>query len=385
MTNRIIWLDGARAVLMLLGVLLHGADVFAEPNHWLVQNDSGHPAFNALVWFIHSFRMPAFFVIGGFFCAYAYQRFPVSRFLRIRLAKIGIPLLATALTFNLLQDMFLSLVVEDETDLASYFTDGRIGIFFAEGLWQSHLWFLTFLIVYHLFYAASAPAMQWLSLRHAARRIFTPSRQWLFANPYLLALLCLVPPALAKLFPVLWDDFFGLFTAYQLLFYVPFFCFGVAAYFWRSLLDSFCRFRAIDLPLLTAAMLIAFHQPLETGTPLDDVIHVYAYGLSAWLMARLVFVACRLAASTGRVVGYLSDASFSVYLFHHLLIVVGGWLVAQVEFPILLEFLALTTAVSAIALGLHHYLVLRHPLLRFLFNGRLLRPRAEPRPVLTAP
>lgn len=380
--SRIQWLDGARAVLMLLGVALHAADVFAEPNEWLVANDAGHPAFNLLVWFIHAFRMPAFFIIAGFFCAYSYRRFRPAGFLRSRLAKIGLPLAATALTFNLWQDIFLSLQAGSADTLAGYFTDGHIGVFFTQGLWQSHLWFLTYLVLYHLAYAALAPAMQCLGLADLADRIATPSRQPLLASPYLLALLCIGPPALADLVPALWETVFAIFTGYHLLFYVPYFAFGAAAYRWRAMLDGFCRFRALDLPMLAGALLIAYDQPELTGTDLDDAIHVYAYGLSAWLLARLVFVACRAAVSTGRIVAYLSDASFSVYLVHHLLVVLGGWLVAQLALPIVLEYFALVAGVCAIALALHHVLVLRHPLLRLLFNGR---PPARQAPLRSAP
>lgn len=384
--SRILWLDGARAALMLLGVVLHAADVFTDPNEWLVGHDPGHPAFNLVAWFIHTFRMPAFFIIAGFFCAYSWRRFAPAAFLRSRLAKIGIPLAATALTFNLWQDIFLKLKDGEADGLAGYFTDGHLGAFFTEGLWQSHLWFLTYLILYHLAFALAAPAMRILGLVPLAERLVTPARQPLLASPYLLALLCILPPTLASLLPSLWDTILAIFTGYHLLLYLPYFAFGLVAHRRRAVLDAFCRFHAIDLPVLAAALLIAYRQPALTGTDLDDVLQVYAYGLSAWLLARLVFVACRRAVSTGRVVAYLSDASFSVYLFHHFLVVIGGWLAAQVALPILLEYLVLVAAVSAIALALHHFLVLRHPLLRLLFNGRLPRARQGPlRPAAPLP
>ena len=382
-SSRILWLDAARAGLMLMGLVLHSANVFAEPSTWLVRNDRLDPGFSVLVWVIHSFRMPAFFIIAGFFCAYSHHRFGAGGFLRTRLAKIGIPLVATALTFNLWQDIVVFFASDRAPSLAAYVADGHLRGFFTRGGWQGHLWFLTFLIVYHLAYAAAAP----LGTRLAP----LPPRLSPAAcgNPYLLAVACLVPPALAKLCPALWEGAFGIFTGYHLLFQVPFFAFGALAYHHRAALDAFCRFRAIDLPLLAASFLVAFHLPEPTGTDLDTALQVYANGLCAWLTARLVFVACRQAVSTGRTVRYLSDAAFSVYLSHHFLIVVGGWLLAQFDWPILLEYVALVAASSLVALALHHFVVLRVPLLRLLFNGHWPRPpsaRQQPlRPASSTP
>lgn len=371
--SRILWLDGARAALMLLGVVLHAAQVFAEPSTWLVRNDGLHPGFSVLVWIIHNFRMPAFFIIAGFFCAYAHRRFGQGGFLRNRLSRIGIPLVATALTFNLWQDMFRFVFDTPAGSVAAYVTEGRIGIFFAQGFWQVHLWFLTFLILYHLAYAAAAPAAVWRG-ELAARLARAPAG--LLGRPIVLALTCLAAPLLAKLVPALWTSVYGIFTGYHLLFHAPFFLFGVLALHRREVLDAFVRFRPADLPLVAGAGLVAYHAPQLTGTVLDVVLEVYAAGLFAWLMARLLFAICRRAITGGWLARYLSDASFSFYLSHHFLIVVGGWLLAQVAWPLLLEYLLLVVAVSAIAIALHHFLVLRHPLLGLLFNGRM--PRAAP-------
>ncbi len=60
-------LDNLRAILMWLGIVLHVAAVYTThpmPNVWL---DEQRTAFaDALVSFIHVFRMPAFFILAGF-------------------------------------------------------------------------------------------------------------------------------------------------------------------------------------------------------------------------------------------------------------------------------------------------------------------------------
>lgn len=55
-------LDAARSVLMMLGVVLHAANVYAEPATWLVSDPVRSEGLRAVSDTIHVFRIPAFFV-----------------------------------------------------------------------------------------------------------------------------------------------------------------------------------------------------------------------------------------------------------------------------------------------------------------------------------
>ena len=70
-TERIHSLDSLRAIMMLLGLVLHSALTYNVTNHghaWLLKDpESTNIATDSIVFLIHFFRMPIFFLVAGFF------------------------------------------------------------------------------------------------------------------------------------------------------------------------------------------------------------------------------------------------------------------------------------------------------------------------------
>ena len=66
--ERIDYMDSMRATLMMLGVFVHSVQKY---------NYSDEPAtiMMNVALFLHIFRMPAFFVVSGFFCHFTLQRY----------------------------------------------------------------------------------------------------------------------------------------------------------------------------------------------------------------------------------------------------------------------------------------------------------------------
>ena len=62
--------DSLRAAMMLLGLVIHSAMgyvTFPTDRVWPFKDPHPSTVFDLLVTFIHTFRMPVFFVIAGFF------------------------------------------------------------------------------------------------------------------------------------------------------------------------------------------------------------------------------------------------------------------------------------------------------------------------------
>ena len=69
-------LDALRAAMMLLGLVLHSAASYTRTplgDAWPYHDPHTNVAFDLLVFFIHLFRMPLFFVVAGFFAALLYS------------------------------------------------------------------------------------------------------------------------------------------------------------------------------------------------------------------------------------------------------------------------------------------------------------------------
>jgi len=139
--TRLYYMDAMRSVLMMLGIFSHTSYIYHSNIHWQI-NSTEHLAL--LDWLSNaqlSFRMQAFFAISGFFCALTLSRYPVVKFLRVRLVRIALPMLVTGATLNLIQNIFL-----ESRGLYDFTFRGH---FFAAE-WVSHLWFLRNLVFYFL-------------------------------------------------------------------------------------------------------------------------------------------------------------------------------------------------------------------------------------------
>ena len=89
MTNRLHSLDFLRAFALLMGVLLHVLMLFLEPF------DGSEPRLGASIIFIwiHTWRMPLFMLLAGFFTTLSIQNRDVGNYAINRLIRLGVPIL----------------------------------------------------------------------------------------------------------------------------------------------------------------------------------------------------------------------------------------------------------------------------------------------------
>ena len=89
MTDRLHSLDFLRALALLMGVLLHALMLFLEPF------DGSEPRLGASIIFIwiHTWRMPLFMLLAGFFTALSIHNRDVGNYALNRLIRLGVPIL----------------------------------------------------------------------------------------------------------------------------------------------------------------------------------------------------------------------------------------------------------------------------------------------------
>lgn len=363
---RLHYLDAMRSVLMLMGVVLHAAIPY-DSGPWRLKDEARLPLLDAVGWAIHLFRMPAFFVVAGFFAMYLLARRSTAAFLRERLRRVGVPLLATLLSLNVFQ-----VWLTDGGGGAAGFLRGALWPAWGSGSLVSHLWFLAVLALYFCLVGLFASPLRGLA-RHAAAA--WTCRPWVL----LLALAVAIPvplavAVLAKLVdPLLETQLLGMVRLDELLLYLPCFALGILLQAWPGLFDRFAR---CTWPLLvlagagaTGAYLTAGHDAIPYRAA-----NLLATALLAWMVVRLVFAGFRAWLDRpSRTFAYLSDASYSIYLFHHLVVI----LVASALLPLQLgpgwKFLLVLAVATLLPLAAHHFLIRRSALLGYLFNGRTPR------------
>ena len=369
-TGRLYFMDAARGTLMMLGIFLHTANVYGI-QHWLVNDRERSALFDALVAFIHDFRMPAFFMISGYFASRSLTRYGVAKFLGIRGVRIGVPLLVTALTLNVLQLYLVSIHGGDQRSFGEYLRSGHILASFVDGRGIAHLWFLVNLLLYFLLFALAVFLLRGSAIGHklvlGCVRI-TPIRHPALLL-ILLPLLNVAVLALLHAVPALYTTV--VVPVPDLLLYAPFFCFGLMMFAVPKALLVMTEADPGVLLVTLAAAGAALEHPFGGTGLAANTIEAYFGCLLSWLGAywTLVFfkTLCNRATPLFKV---LADSSYTIYLFHELVVILFAWWLLGSDASIYAKFVVIVVATFVVTLSLDRLVIRRADVLAVLFNGK---------------
>ncbi len=359
--SRIYYLDAMRSILMMLGIVLHAAVVLSDGS-WLFEINESN-LYNSISDFIHLFRMPAFFIISGFFCHMTLSRYGARLFLKVRIPRILIPLIVTALTLNSLQNYLLSgySPVEFSLYASEYWLEGR---------WVSHLWFLISLIYYffiftfcyYFFKTIVVTLLNWIS--------------WLYLRSSALSLILISIITVLTIKVSYLVSFIVPNNQYdwglgETLYYCIYFFFGFMAGHNRKVLDHFTQFSWSTI-IVTLLVLCSAYWLLESQLIASiNTLKLLITSLCSWLLSYFCFLLFkRLYNTQSKFFSYFSEASYSIYLFHHVLIIAYAIVLHQFALPYWLMFLLLMLITFITTVIIHHFIINRLTLLKLLFNGK---------------
>jgi len=361
-SERIYYMDSMRAALMMLGVVLHSAQVYNPHREWLVYSDNPVNTMMYVVSFIHIFRMPAFFVVSGFFCHFTLLRYDIKKFLNVRIRRLIIPFFATAVTLNSIQAFVLSYTGWRNFDFIRYVDRGE---------YVSHLWFLLSLTIYFLSVAFLANFFK----KYAAFISDRVSRIFLFMPPT--AVILLLPfisigiLALGKIGFPLYKNFFGVFDVFRLCQYLPYFLFGMMLSYKPEHLFRLRSGKTTCMLLCAALTSTALFRVIPLDGLAQSAVETWYSHFCSWTGVAVCFYLFHkfMNRASSRAL-FLSDASYTVYLFHHLLVLLFGLLCIHFGVSALVGVPAMIIVIFALTLLIHKYVILRFPLMRRLFNGK---------------
>ena len=326
-------LDWLRAIAALAVVALHAGIAYTiQPFPglaWPVHDSQPSPLVDAATWWIDSWIMPSFFMMGGLLAAQLFQRLGPIEFLRHRTRRLLVPL-AFACVVILPLDLYVWLlgwVVEERIPLKKLrsLKLGETG----RDLWGvAHLWFLQYLFVFCVAAWAVHQMFAWITRVSAQRDVgrFIALRFPLSALRFRLFIGLLAAVSALALW---WDPqiVIGFRHAWHplpanLLYYAP--CFAAGWWMMHHRSGDRRAARTAMMGLLASPVLFAAALPLihaHAASPLVGTQRVLLVGLftaCGWMTAlaalRLSLNPC---GSPPRVVVQLSQASFWLYLFHH--------------------------------------------------------------------
>lgn len=362
---------------MLLGIPYHVAMAYREGQGWIMNSGEGAMAFNWIAQTIHIFRMPAFFLIAGYFTALLLARRMPGEWLGGRLAQLGIPLLAALLTINPLLNIFC--------ELSNFSWWAALGSFdhnstTSGGYLVRHLWFLIVL----LYLSGFAALTVWLMPRLRDATLSLKTDSWIARNLTLTLIGTAIVLGLWEggVIELFWMG--GLATNLlqqwlrldQLIEFGPWFLLGCIVARAPALRHALYRF-SWPVALLAVATLTA-------NLLWREQVSWQPYGrfmdaLAAVFMTQLLFTTIkRIADRPSPLVQEIVRGSFTIYLFH--MPIMAGLILLGMQLAIPLSVKAVLVMALTMALSWAVWIVVRRsPLLSLLYAGVTPKKRAAAR------
>jgi len=336
--------DALRGSMMLLGVALHSATAYSTfPDVWWLKDPQTSRWADLFILWIHSFRLPLFFVMSGFLAALLVERRGVGGFLRNRAARLLLPfLLGMVAMYPFLK--IASVYCWSAARGAEPWR--RVEAWLAEGrLWRSlepmHLWFL---IVLMILCACAAAVEPWLRRALAGAWFGKLLESRAAAGVWAaVTLATLLPMQLGIL------DTPGSFVPQPrvVLAYAVFFIFGWGLYLHRERLGALQRFGAGSVAAGAVCAVFAAGaidrqlavQPQGNRLAHDGAALFTALGCWLSLLGLAGIALPRLSAESPRW-RYAADAAYWVYLFHPPVLVAAQIPMMRLGWPAELKFVA---------------------------------------------
>lgn len=375
-------LDNLRGILMWLGVVIHVAlnhITFESPVPW--KDNVTSVWADLLLIFIHTFRMPAFFILAGFFVAMLIIKNGPQGMLSNRLKRLALPfvifwpiVIFVTMTLAL---MFVSKIKLGYVSLDSSLMprDPNRSLFTT-----FHLWFLYYLILFCLLAA----------LVHRIAR-YIPSEWKNFGKVLLLKLakdwwgvICLTLPLVFV--GVFYKQGFltpdGSFVPnpLELVHYGCYFAFGCFFFCQKeTLLEHYKRycwryFSVGSLFFIVSLVAQKMSAQGELEPEYDRVILAFTYNILGWLWSfALIGTFMRYFNQQNKVLSYISDSSYWVYLVHFWGTLGFGIVLYDSSLSFFPKMLANILLTSASCLVSYHLLV------RYTWIGKLLNGKRHQR------
>ena len=378
-TERIHSLDSLRAIMMLLGLVIHSAITYGVTdwgNAWSLKDpNTVHLSNDYIVEFIHAFRMQIFFAVAGFFGAMLfYERKPL-KMIKNRVARIVMPFIVFVIILwptILFTFTYTRLVFGGDPEALT----NTLAVFSS---WETfipprtfHLWFLYYLAIITLTSVVLGLIFKLLPnlsarISHLFRWIMTQNlgRIIIFASitgvVYLLMGTYQVPTS---------TSFIPDFQVY--IYYLMFYMFGWILFKSKHLLGSFMKYDYTNT--LVGVMLFTLVFFMEENWNAATIITVKSVMVWAFIFG-ITGLFIRFASNHSSKMRYISDSSYWVYLIHLSFTAILPGLIADWKLPSTLKFFLVLTVTGVICFVSYHYLV------RGTFIGKFLNGRKYSRKI----
>ncbi|MBK5257598.1 MAG: acyltransferase family protein [Vicinamibacteria bacterium] len=380
--RRYYGLDAVRGVMMLLGIVIHAAMFYTvmESDVLPLKDRRTSPLFDLVLLLIHSFRMPLFFLVSGFFGALLVEKYGMKGAYGNRTLRVFVPFLIALVTVLPLTGwMIISFGVSVDQGTRVLWTTNSAHLEWLLRLERKlgaagpgHLWFLYYLMMLYLLMPLCA-----LARRVFERRGWTETLRRFTASPWL-------PVALSTWTALtLWPYKGGLVQGFQffaphlpsLVYYGTFFVVGYLFHGFRDFLTT-CERHLGAYFAASTLMFVASLAPSDLDyrqggtTTWLHLVTISLNGVLTWLLVyAMIGLFQRFLDRDSPWVAYISQSSYWVYLVHLPIVSFAAWCLVDIDVPAVVKFGFAAAFTTVVAFVSYHYLA-RRTWISVLLNGR---------------
>ncbi|WP_323815023.1 acyltransferase family protein [Cellvibrio sp. NN19] len=383
-------MDAARAFALILGIFFHASLSFMPMFiGWAVMDVSTSESVSLFVMIAHSFRMELFFLIAGFFSYMSFHNQGVKSFVRSRALRIAVPFV---IGWFLLRPLLVlgwvmgaesmrgevNILMELEASFASL---GSL----PNGLFTgTHLWFLYYLLMISAIFISLRFLLSAYKPFHKKLMQASDATMFWIGNSKLAIVALAIPTAICLWFMSHWSvdtpDKTLVPNVPVLLVYGGFFSFGWLLHRQAGLIESFSRLTWGKFILCMGGIILTsviYDMGINLSDPhyyLFKACFVVSHAIMMWsLVALIIGVFKQFFDRPRKVVRYLADSSYWLYLVH--LPIVIFLQIAFAELP--LHWLTKLMSISLLTIVIS--IVIYDALIRSTFVGTILNGKRKQR------
>jgi len=327
--QRIYFLDNLRALAILIVVFAHGlipytyADV--QIHHFFFRNHFRYHFIDDIGYSVHFFTMPVFFLLAGFFTRASLLRHPLAEFINEKVLRLALPIVIGWIFFLpmhgtlyianfliLLQHNLHAPVYEllnaSQIYWATFIETLKNGDFFLSFFNNEHLWFLEYLLIFS--------GLSIFIFKYDG--VFKKLSNIIFSYYKLPAILLLTLFFMTSTATIVVMPLFSTIpTAQSLLVYGFFFFYGWYLQQQPSVMEHL-KSQTFRYTLSSFVSIFAYCIALHYSTPntnnsLISITHAFALFTTLNAIIALFY---RFFNAANKILRYISDASFWLYLMH---------------------------------------------------------------------
>ncbi|TGL33533.1 acyltransferase family protein [Leptospira perdikensis] len=365
--GRLVYLDNLRSFALLLGIVFHAAIVYASDIKYAIQDQNRSEILSYFCYWIHSYRMPMFYMISGFFSAMVWEKKGRNFYLEARFKRVLVPTILGLLFLAPIQYYLTEKMRTPEIQILPF-----LKYFFTkENFQHSHIWFLVDLFCFSILYSL-------------VPKSFFSSKFWdkipkgIYRNLILVSF-CFLVVLFSHTQISKGESYYGIFKL-TFVFQFSYFLSGVFCYHWKNILIPNDPSQIKTLAVFIWALFIYLvFKDMEIEDPLwiyfqyvnvwVRAFHIFLWVLSPFLWTHfLISVFQYLGNKEGKLGSYLIEASLPIYLVHHPISLIYAYWVRDMEWGVWVKFISHTLVVLGLSFFLYEFLIRKIKPLRFLFG-----------------